>query len=83
MICLSRLNGQVFALNADLIERVDATPDTVITMVDGVKYVVADGLAEVVSKVVAFRAAIVARSQDLANEPPAPVLSVVNWSEED
>ena len=28
MICLSRLNGQVFALNADLIERVDATPDT-------------------------------------------------------
>ena len=83
MICLSRLNGQVFALNADLIERVDATPDTVITMVDGVKYVVADGLAEVVSKVVAFRAAIVARSQDLSCEPGAPVLQVVNWSEED
>jgi flagellar protein FlbD len=83
MICLSRLNGQVFALNADLIERVDATPDTVITMVDGVKYVVADGLADVVSKVVAFRAAIVARSQDLATEPAAPVLQVVNWAEED
>ena len=83
MICLSRLNGQVFALNADLIERVDATPDTVITMVDGVKYVVAENLAEVVSKIVSFRAAIVARSQDLSVEPAAPVLQVVNWSEED
>ena len=83
MICLSRLNGQVFALNADLIERVDATPDTVITMVDGVKYVVAENLAEVVSKIVSFRAAIVARSQDLTVESSAPVLQVVNWSEED
>ena len=84
MICLSRLNGQVFALNADLIERVDATPDTVITMVDGVKYVVADPLADVVNKVVDFRAAIVARSQDhLAGDTQPPVLQVVNWSEED
>ena len=31
-----------FALNSDLIERVDSTPDTVITLVDGTKYVVAE-----------------------------------------
>jgi hypothetical protein len=31
MIELTRLNGQTFAINADLIERIDITPDTVIT----------------------------------------------------
>src|SRR3546814_3634762 len=38
MIALSRLNGSRFALNSDLIERIDASPDTVITLVDGTKY---------------------------------------------
>ena len=37
MILLTRLNGPPFALNADLIERAEATPDTVITLVDGTK----------------------------------------------
>ncbi len=40
MILLSRLNGQQIALNADLIERAEATPDTVLTLVDGTKCVV-------------------------------------------
>ena len=48
MITLTRLSGTVFALNSDLIERVDATPDTVITLVDGKKYVVVDDLEDVV-----------------------------------
>ena len=42
MITLTRLSGTVFALNSDLIERIDATPDTVITLVDGKKYVVTE-----------------------------------------
>ena len=37
MILLTRLNGPVFALNPDLVERADSTPDTVITLVDGTK----------------------------------------------
>ena len=44
MITLTRLSGSVFALNADLIERIDATPDTVVTLVDGKKYVVTETL---------------------------------------
>ena len=44
MIMLTRLSGSVFALNSELIERIDSTPDTVITLVDGKKYVVAEGL---------------------------------------
>ena len=47
MITLTRLSGSVFALNSDLIERVDATPDTVVTLVDGKKYVVTESLDEV------------------------------------
>ena len=44
MILLTRLSGSVFVLNADLIERLDSTPDTVVTLVDGKKYVVAESL---------------------------------------
>ncbi len=38
MITVTRRNGTAFALNPDLIERVEATPDTVITLVSGTRY---------------------------------------------
>jgi flagellar protein FlbD len=60
MILLRRLNNAVIGLNADLIERIDATPDTVITLVDGKKYVVAETPEEVVERIVAFRANVLA-----------------------
>ncbi len=60
MITLTRLSGSQFLLNADLIERVDSTPDTVITLVDGKKYVVAEPMGAVLDAVVAYRGEIVA-----------------------
>ncbi len=60
MITLTRLSGSVFLLNADLIERVDSTPDTIITLVDGKKYVVSESMQQVLDSVVAFRGEIVA-----------------------
>ena len=60
MITLTRLSGSVFLLNADLIERVDSTPDTVVTLVDGKKYVVSESMGEVFDAVVAYRGEIVA-----------------------
>jgi flagellar protein FlbD len=60
MISLTRLTGAPFALNPDLVERVDCTPDTVITLVDGTKYLVAETLDEVVDAVLDFRARIIA-----------------------
>ena len=60
MISLTRLSGSVFLLNADLIERVDSTPDTIITLVDGKKYVVAETMQQVLDSVLAFRGEIVA-----------------------
>ena len=78
MITVSRLNGVAFALNADLIERVDVTPDTVITLVDGTKYLVAESLAEVVEAVREFRASVIARSASIEISPAkGPDLRVV------
>ncbi|WP_239456281.1 flagellar FlbD family protein [Nocardioides solisilvae] len=59
---LTRLSGTQFVLNSDLIERIDATPDTVITLTDGTKYVVADSMTQVVAAVRGFRSEIVALS---------------------
>ena len=60
MITLTRLNGMAFALNPDLFERVDCTPDTIITLVDGQKYVVEESIEEVVATVRAYRRSLIA-----------------------
>lgn len=70
MILLTRLGGPVFALNPDLFERCDCTPDTVITLVDGKKYLVAESLPEVLSLIRQYRATVIADAQHLAGEPP-------------
>ena len=90
MILLTRLGGPVFALNPDLVERADCTPDTVITLVDGKKYIVAESLPEVISLIRQFRATIVADAQNLAQQAPgaptrpqaAPHLSTVDTDAE-
>lgn len=73
MIILTRLNGDVFAVNCDLVERVDAHPNTVLTLVDGTKYIVAETLAEVVDRVRDFRAGVLVRSAEMTHRPPAEI----------
>ncbi len=58
MIMVTRRNGSVFALNPDLIERVEANPDTVISLVGGTKYVVVEDLREIMRAVVTHRAEV-------------------------
>ncbi len=75
MILLTRLGGPIFALNQDLIERADCTPDTVVTLIDGTKYVVTESLPELVRLVREFRASVLAEAQlgqDAADQAPAP-----------
>jgi flagellar protein FlbD len=62
MITVTRLSGPAFALNPDLIERIESTPDTVITLVDGAKYVVCESVDELVTRVRESKAAIIALS---------------------
>ncbi|MEO0715385.1 MAG: flagellar FlbD family protein [Planctomycetota bacterium] len=54
MIALTRLNGQRFVLNADLIRTVEERPDTVITLVGGEHIVVTEPMPEVVRRVIAY-----------------------------
>ncbi|WP_250028096.1 flagellar FlbD family protein [Paractinoplanes maris] len=70
MILVTRINGAVFALNPDLVERADCTPDTVITLVDGTKYVIAESVPEFIDSVRQYRAALIAQASRLETEPP-------------
>jgi flagellar protein FlbD len=71
VIILMRLSGQPMAVNPDLIEKAEATPDTVITMVDGHKLVVGDSVPDVVDKVRAWRASVAAEAFALSSPLPA------------
>lgn len=55
MIRLTRLNNIPFYLNPDLIEHVETTPDTVIALTSGQKYVVLEPAEEVLARIVALR----------------------------
>ncbi len=78
MIMLSRLNGLPFALNPDLIERAEATPDTVVTLCDGTKLVVRESVDDLVERVRGYRAQILTLADSLSTAvPSAPVLNVV------
>ena len=52
MITLHRLNGQVITVNAELIETIESTPDTIIRLVNGHRYIVAETMEQVVELVV-------------------------------
>jgi flagellar protein FlbD len=55
MIELHRLNGELFLLNSDMIETIDITPDTVVRLVNGHRYVVKESYRDVRSAIVSFR----------------------------
>ncbi len=55
MVILTKLNTQSFALNSDLIETIEETPDTVITMTNGNKYVVKETTQEVINKIISYK----------------------------
>jgi flagellar protein FlbD len=65
VIRVTRLNGEQFALNPDLIERVEAHPDTVAFLVDGTKYVVKESVDEVLVEIREYRAGILATSYEM------------------
>jgi flagellar protein FlbD len=60
MIIVTRLGGPPFAVNPDLIERAECSPDTVVTLVDGTKYVIAESVSELIALVRDYRASIIA-----------------------
>ncbi len=58
MIIVHRLTGQPLGVNADLVERIESMPDTVLTLADGKKILVKESLEEVIDLVVAYQASV-------------------------
>ena len=58
MITLTKLNDRDIVVNCDLIEMIENTPDTTLTMTTGKKILVTDTVEEVLDKVVAFKGRI-------------------------
>ncbi len=55
MIALTRLNGQEMVLNAELIETVEKTPDTIIGLITGKRFMVRETVEEVIGRVMDYR----------------------------
>ncbi len=61
MIRLTRINRQSIILNSDLVEHLESTPDTVITMTSGQKLIVLESTDEVVKRIIEFRRVLTER----------------------
>ena len=70
MIYVTRLDGSQLVVNADLIETVEHTADTVITLLDGKKLVVKTPVKDVVDRVVGYRQAITRGPLRTIEAPP-------------
>lgn len=64
MIVLTRLNRHRFAVNPDLVERIQESPDTTLVMVDGATFVVSETMDAVIQSIVDFRARVLSTVLD-------------------
>lgn len=55
MITITRLDKRVVVVNADLIKMIEATPDTIITLINGDTIIVQDSVDEVVQRAVEYQ----------------------------
>jgi flagellar protein FlbD len=68
MIELTKYNDQVFLLNCDLIETVEETPDTVITLLNGKKLIVKENRTEIYERICDYRKKTLYRFNAYENE---------------
>jgi flagellar protein FlbD len=83
VIVVTRLNGGMFGVNPDLIQRVESAPDTILTLIDGTKLIIAESMDEVIARVNEHRARILARSRDLQSQSAEPIRGVPRRAEDD
>lgn len=55
MIEVNKMNGDEIVINAELIESIQATPDTIITLTTCKKILVEESVEDIVSKVIDYR----------------------------
>lgn len=55
MIRLTGMNNKEFVLNGDHIEKLEEIPETVITLINGKKYLVLETVEEVINEVIIYK----------------------------
>jgi len=82
MIELTRLNGTTMVLNSDLIKTAEASPDTMLTLITGEKFIVRENCDEIVERVLGWRsrllAAVARRAPGAGLERVASLSSIPN-----
>ncbi len=68
MIKLTKINDEEFYLNSDLIEFLESTPDTIISLTTGKKIIVRETANEVVEKIISFRSKILKNWEFLSSD---------------
>jgi flagellar protein FlbD len=78
MIRITRLNHTPLILNSDLIEHIEVTPDTVIALTSGQKYMVLETTEEIIERVVRFRQSLVRNQpvQSMSTSGATPAVSI-------
>jgi len=76
MIKLTRLNNTVIYLNPDLVKSIEETPDTIICLVNGERYLVLEKAIEIIDKIIEFRVTVLKRSTN-----PKEILDSASLSE--
>lgn len=76
MILVHRLKGDRLFLNADLVESIEETPDTVVTLVDGRRIVVADSADDIAGRIIQFRASILVTATEMRDAAGASVIAL-------
>ena len=76
MIRITRLNHTPMILNSDLIEHIEMTPDTVIALTSGQKYMVLETTDEIIERVVSFRQSLVRNQPVQSPSGASPAVSI-------
>jgi len=78
MIRITRLNRTPLILNSDLIEHIEMTPDTVIALTSGQKYMVLETTEEIIERVVSFRQSLIRNqpAQSTSGSGASPAVSI-------
>ena len=77
MVLVHRLKGEPVFVNADLIESIEARPDTVMVLVDGRTLVLLDDPQDIVDRIRQFRASVLVAADELRSGGSGANLAVV------
>ncbi|MDI6792370.1 MAG: flagellar FlbD family protein [bacterium] len=69
MVKVTRFNGSQFYISAHQLETLEATPDTVITLLSGRKYIVVESIDEIIDRIVEYRRRLVLWGNEDENPP--------------